>query len=88
MNNDYIEIEDIAEVLAYIISQEKVMSVPPVLIPTDGATRNKECPKKEPRNKFYKRKDPRNAQSVSDNGSFNIDLTPFPIRDSEVELDG
>ncbi len=87
-NEDYIELEDVAEVLAYVMSQEKIMSVPPVLIPTDGVSVSPAKPKKQRRNVRYKKKDPREAQSVSLGSGVPEGASEFPIEPSctvEVE---
>lgn len=58
------------------------MAVPPVLIPTDGATVPRKRPRKEPRNVKYDMKDPKEAQSVSAMGAPTIPAgEEFPIED-------
>ena len=82
MNSDNIELADVAEVLAQIISQEKIMAVPPVIIPTDGADRPRNKPRKQKRNKYYIKKDPREVQSVSVGNTPPTMPEGFPIETS------
>ncbi len=79
MNSDNIELDDVAEVLAYIISQEKVMAVPPVIIPTEGVSSPRKRPRKQPRNKVYTKKNLEDAQSVSFGSEPIQPSDPFPI---------
>lgn len=88
MNSDNIELADVAEVLAYIMSQEKVMAVPPVLIPTEGATRARKRPKKQPRNNYYTKKNPKDAHSTSDLSTPMETSPEFPIERGGEEVCG
>ena len=87
MDNNNIKIDDVAEVLAYIISQEKVMAVPPVLIPTEGTSVTRKQPKKEPRNKYYNKKDPHTALSISKMEDESDFLEDFPIENDQCEIE-
>ena len=84
-----IELEDVAEVLAYVMSQERVMTVPPVLIPTDGSTIPRKRPRKQPRNMKYTKKDLSSAQSISKGslGSLADNPEEFPIEKDEFEVE-
>ena len=88
MNSDNIELEDVAEVLAYIISQEKVMAVPPVILPTEGATTPRKRPKKQKRNTYYQKKNPKDAHSVSDSSPLPSMPDAFPIKGDNNNFEG
>ena len=83
MNNDSIELADVAEVLAQVMSQEKIMAVPPVIIPTEGTSGPRKRPRKQKRNKYYTKKDPWGSQSVSTGNTPPEMPSGFPTEGSD-----
>lgn len=72
---DNTEIDEIAEVVAYMISQEKYMTVPPVLIPLEGVTKVRS---KKGRNEYYPKQDLKNTHSFNKVDTVAPEMSPFP----------